>query len=237
MTDESILNKIRALRAKASNAASTEAEVEAAAAAITKLMMKYDVEESDLVDRKDPKAIHHRTPPHQNSTGLVIDRCWQGIQALTETKLYREIVGKNPTYSYVGDAPDVEMAVYLHEMIVLYARRSWFRYRAELSENGQKKSATAREDFYTNFGYRINSRMVELAEERQSARSGSTALVVIKTGMIKEKLEQMGITLRKSRRKSHVTRDVGAAMAGASAAENVNLSRPFAGHGKKEQLT
>lgn len=53
MADESILHKIRALRAKASNAASTEAEVEAAAAAITKLMMKYDIDESDLVERKD----------------------------------------------------------------------------------------------------------------------------------------------------------------------------------------
>lgn len=236
MADESIIAKIRALRAKVSNHASTEAEVEAAAAAITKLMMKYDVQESDLVEKQTGSAVHVRTDLHKNSTDLIINVCWQGIQALTETKMYRERDREGARYNYIGHEPDVEMAMYLHEMIVLFGRRAWYAYRAGLSEEGARKSATAREDFYTAFGYRICQRMMELAEERRNARSNSTALVVVKTQIIKDKMKEMGLVLHRSRSSGHRVRDGKAGSAGASAANSINLNRPFAGAGNRARV-
>lgn len=236
MANESILNKIRALRAKVADAAATEAEVEAAAAAITKLMTRYDLDESDLVERRaTASAMHARTHWHKNSQELVIEGCWQGIEDLTETKLYNEVnrEGRKTAkrYNFVGDAPDVEMALYLHEMLVMSARRAWAVYLADLVENGGVRSKGSREDFYTSFGVRIGKRLHELARERRGARSTGTELVVVKDQIIKAKMKEMGVVIRKSRAQGHRVRDLNAAHAAEGAADRVNLNRPFAGNG------
>lgn len=239
MTTESIIHKIQSLRAKASNAASTEAEVEAAAAAITKLMMKHDVTEQDLIDtgKASREAVHAKTNKHKRDLGVIINECWMGIEALTETKIWRTGVyrGKgDPEFHYVGDPADVEMALYLHEMLTIYGRRAFFQYCERLADEGRGKDTTARYDFYTTFGRRMQERMDALAQERQRARQGSTALVVRKDGIIKSKMESMGISLRKSRRKARALGSHDAASAGREAANSVNLNRPFAGANKTQ---
>jgi hypothetical protein len=227
--NDAIIHKIRSLRAKATNAASTEAEIEAALAAITKLMMKHDIDETDLAEsQRTSEARHYETGVHLNETDAIINRCWNGICTLTETKLWRTKERKGAKYSYIGDPVDVEMAIYLHEMIVIHGRRGWYAYRANLSETGQKKNSQSRFDFYSSFGDRINARMKEFAKMRMEQRS-STALVVRKDTLIKEKMDEMGIKLRKSRASQKVARDVNAYYAGVSAADRVNLNRPFRG--------
>lgn len=234
MADDSIIAKIRALRAKASNAASTEAEVEAAAAAITKLMMKYDVEESDLVERTDAQAVHAKTGEFVNDMDFMVFECLYGIQTLTETKSYRSKTHKGARFGFIGHEPDVEMALYLQEMLVITARREWCRYVAGMIENGEKRPKSGRRDFYVAFARRICIRMMQLAEERQSARSGSTALVVAKSAIIRERMQEDGLVLRKSRAKGHMPRDRGAIAAASSAADRVNLNRPFSGTTKQQ---
>lgn len=236
MAQEDIIKKIKALRAKATNKASTEAEMQAAALAITKLMMRHDIEEGDLVDRPQLDAVHVHTDPHKADLELVIETCWYGISKLTETKMWGEPVydrkGRTKRYNYIGTPADVEMAMYLHEMIIMTARRCWWLYKAEAAEGGANRTSHTRKDYYTTFGHRIGQRLEELAEQRKSVRSDSTSLVVHKDAMIKAKMKSMDVVVRKSRRKGHRVVDPNAYGAALRDADKVNLGRPFAGSTK-----
>lgn len=237
MSTDGVIKKIRALRAKATNAASTEAEVEAAAAAITKLMMKHDIDESQLRGKPQSMGVHASTDAMKHDRDEILNRCWFGVQTLTETKMYCEPNTKGASFHFVGDEADVEMGVYLTEIILTYGQRAWLAHRLDILEKGTKRQKTSRLDFYSAYGDRMHQRLMQLAEERQSVRSKAvgTAIVVRKTDIIKAKMKEMGVALRKSRKKTRTVYDHNAASAGRSAADNVNLNRPFGG-GVKERI-
>lgn len=233
MSDDSIVNRIKALRAKVNNAASTEAEVEAAARMVAKLMTQHDIDESQLKESDFSEALHAKTDVMKNDINEVVRYCWSGIEALTETKSWR---GEERIH-YVGLDHDVEMALYLYELITMSAKRGWLRYSAKLfDEKGMMRTKGARASYYVGFGQRMNAMLMQLHRERQSARdawedvgttSGGTALVVRKDNIIKSKMKEMGIRIYKSRsnRRSHIDGD--AFKAGNADASRVNLNRPF----------
>lgn len=231
MADQSIIEKIRALRAKVNDAAATEAEVEAAARAITKLMMKYDVSEDALKETAESKGVHAKTDEHVRDLEVVIGGCWQGIQALTETKIYSSSGMKGKSYGVIGAEPDVEMTLYLIEMITISAKRMWLQYRAAAFEGNVPIGKYSRKDYYAQFGYTMNDRMHQLAQERVSVRTQATgtALVVVKDQLIKDTMKEMGLKLRKSRGKNHRPNDRNAINAANNDAQKVNLNRPFQG--------
>ena len=226
MANEDIINKIKALRAKVNNAASTEAEVEAAAKMVAKLMMQHDVSEDLLNDKKAPDGVHARTETMKNDIDVVIQYCWQPIEKFTETKCYRD----NGAINYIGLPHDVEMALYIFELVTMSAKRGWLRHSAKMfDEGGSVRTKGARVGYYTGFGTQIAIMMLELHEERQKARSVSTgtAIVIRKQDIIASKMSDMGLVLHKSKRRSNGHIDGNALAAGQHAASQVNLSRPF----------
>ena len=230
--DDSILHKIRALRAKAQNAASTQAEVEAAAAAAAKLMIKHDVDESQLSETERSGAVEGGINTNfYKDIDEVVRWIFKGVEALTETKGYRDVSDKN-TYKFIGMEHDVEMALYLMEMITQSAKRCWNTFVQERFEAGKSTPKNLRPSFYHGFGRAIREKLDELTEDRLAARSQAvgTALVVRKQDAIKDKITEMGLVLRKARSsgKRHV--DPAAHSAGMQKASTVNLNRPFSGN-------
>lgn len=226
MPNEDVIEKIKALRAKVSNAASTEAEVEAAAKLVAKLMMKHDVTE-DLLDEKEKiEGAHATTDKMKNDIEFVILNCWKPIEEFTETKCYRS----DGKMNYIGLPHDVEMALYLFELITMSAKRGWLRHSAKMfDEDGMTRTKGMRVSYYVGFGERMATMLKELHTERQSARSQATgtAIVVRKQDIIKGKMNEMGLKLYKRRTKSAGRVDGNAYSAGQRAASQVNLNRPF----------
>jgi len=226
MPSEDILNKIKALRAKVNNSASTEAEVEAAARMVAKLMMQHDVTEDLLKDVVAPEGVHAASDGLKNDLDWVLQYCWKPIQDFTETKSYRS----GTKFNYIGLPHDVEMALYLFELVVMSAKRGWLRHSAKLfDEDGLTRTKGARVSYYMGFGERMGAMINELHEERQRVRPLSTgsALVIRKQDIIKSKMNELGLSLSRGRGKSAGRVDGNAYNAGQSAASRVNLNRPF----------
>jgi hypothetical protein len=226
MANEDIINKIKALRAKVNNAASTEAEVEAAARMVAKLMMQHDVTEDLLTEKVAPEGVHAASDALKNDLEWVLQYCWKPIQDLTETKSYRS----GQKFNYIGLPHDVEMALYLFELVTMSAKRGWLRHSAKMfDEDGMTRTKGARVSYYVGFGERMAAMLNELHEERQKARpvATGTAVVIRKQDIIKGKMREMGLQLHKSRGKSMGRVDGNAYNAGQHAASQVNLNRPF----------
>lgn len=226
MANDDIINKIKALRAKVNNAASTEAEVEAAARMVAKLMMQHDVSEDLLAEKVAPEGVHSKTDALKNDVEFVVERCWHGLEQFTETKTYRT----GNTYNYIGLPHDVEMALYLFELITMSAKRGWLRHSAKMfDEDGVMRTKGARASYYIGFGECMATMLQELHENRIKARpiSTGTSIVIRKQDIIKDKMKEMGLALRKGRSKTVGHLDSNAYGAGQNAASKVNLNRPF----------
>ncbi len=235
MSNESIIKKIKALRAKVSNAASTEAEVEAAAKIAAKLMLEHDIAESLLQGEGiELKATRGGTSSaFMNDLDWAIYFCTNSIGAYTETRNYKD---RDGTYKYVGMSHDVEMALYLTELVTMSAKKGWLRYAATLLRDGTEKTRFARKGFYVGFSQACAKILTEMKQEREFARaeqartSGTgTGIVLHKSNLIKAALKEMGLSLRKgSGTMGHVNGD--AMNAGRKTAESINFNRPFAGN-------
>lgn len=227
MDQAAILKKIKALRAKANNKASTEAEVETAARMVAKLMMQHDVSEDALVDVKKSESVHSAAEKMKLDIEKVMDRCWSAIELLTETKCYKD----NDALNFIGTSHDVEMALYLTELVQMSAKRGWLGHVAELfDQKGLKKTKDRRVSYYTGFGDKMHMMLWQLNEERQQARTveTGTALVVAKGELISAKMKEMGLNLKTSpRKREKKPLNSDSYGAGGKDAEKVNLGRPL----------
>lgn len=226
---DEIIAKIRALRAKAEDAAATEAEAMAAAEFAARLLTKHDIKPDELAEVaksegvvsgfRQGKVLH----PVAQYTG------W-AIQQFTETRCYFN----RGEAKYIGLEEDVLMAVYLTEMLIGAGKRAWVAYSEEsrLDKIGFARLQVARVSFFRGFAGRVSDRLMELKEQRDLARqttqgdSNSTALVVVKSEIIKRTMEEQGIAIS-GKVKSHDVIDGAMMRKGAVHGDKVNLGRPF----------
>jgi hypothetical protein len=169
----------------------------------------------------------------KNDIDFLMRYCWLPLQTLTETKAYTmtDRAGLKE-FHFIGLPHDIEMAIYLYELITMSAKRAWFRYSAELFDSGEAERTKGRRiSFYVAFGQTIGGMLKQLHEEREAARaawtSTGTAIVIRKQDLIKEHQKSTGLRLRKQRGRSEGQLHGHAIMAGQSAAAQVNLGRPF----------
>ena len=229
---DDIIAKIRAMRAKAEDHAATEAEAMAAAEMAARLLVKHDIKPEELAEVaksegtisgfRQGKVLH----PIAQYTG------WS-IQQFTETRCY--FVGGEA--KFIGLEEDVLMAVYLTEMLIGAGKRAWVAFSDEngLAKIGFQRLQIARVSFFMGFAHRVSDRLNELKEMRDAQRqtaqgsSNATALVVVKSEIIRRTMEEQGITI-KGEVKGHTHVDNDMMRAGAAHGDNVNLGRPV--HGK-----
>lgn len=233
---DEILEKIRNLRAKAGNVASTEAEAQTAAMMAAKLLQKHDVKETELEIQEEGAA--HKKTAAVRVMPEILNYCALGIERLTETKAYAE-AGKQ--LCYIGTPHDVEMALYLTEMLVRASKRAW----SEAAGDGIasfKVMTKRRLSFYRGFGCRIYDRLMDLADERAEARmkargtATGSALVVVKSALIEAKMKEMGLELQPGEKRDIGLVDPEAYAMGVNAGDQVNLNRPVNGGDEWELL-
>jgi len=234
MTDQTIIEKIKALRAKAADEASTEAEAMEAASMAARLLMKHEISEADLAAAEtgdDGSGVTRDGFDSGNKTlPLVLKGTGVAIAALTQTQGYAD----GGTMKFVGLDADVEMALYMTELVKGAHDRVWQTYRREQMPAGlsRREQNAHRNGVTVGFANALSKRMRDLAAEREAAQSGGTgtALVVRKGDLIKDFLRNDGVMLRQHRA-SRRRCDSGATSYGAEAGRNVNLGRPVAGGG------
>lgn len=224
-----ILDTIRNLRAKASDAASTEAEAMAAASIAAKLLQKHDVKETELEIKKD--GAKHGATDQAKVLPEVLNYCAVAIEKMTETECYQ--VGAQ--INYIGIPSDVEMALYLSEMLVGASKRAWYTVGSELYGLSFAQMTKARLSFYQGFGVALHNRLMQMATERAEARTAArgnstgTALVMAKGSIIKTKMAEMGLELVEGEKRKIGAVDPSAYKAGSEMGHKVNLNRPVDG--------
>ncbi len=234
---------IAALRRKAADSASTEAEVAEAAAAASKLMAKHGIEESDIERANADNTFHGMKhagapQPSRQVQHAVMGALW-GIEYFTETECWLNTYSKYENGKYrkhqdavfCGFEGDIEMAFYLTELVRGAGDRAWKAFYAEHSymrEWDQYPRKCKMEAFKTGFGQRVGSRLMAMAKERQAAAptpTSGTALVIQKESLIERYMEEHGVVLRKSRSRGR-SLDGAALDAGRRAGNYLNLNRP-----------
>ncbi len=233
-----IIAKIRALRAKAEDAAATEAEAMTAAEMAARLLIKHDIKPDELAEVaksegavsgfRQGKVLHP-----------VADYTCNAIARFTETRGYHD----NGEIKFIGLEEDVLMAVYLIEMLVGASKRGWVAYADENIHRALpfKEMNSKRFGYFYGFAQRVASRLDELKAYRDAQRkqaqgaSNSSALVVVKSEIIKRKMEEMNLTIGKGRNRREYV-DPRTYAAGHEHGGNVNLGRPFGGNQSMGEL-
>lgn len=238
MTDrENVIKKIKALRAKADDAAATQAEAIEAAALAAKLLSKHEISAEELRQNQNSEgAMSGYSEGKKLHPILAV--IWASIEKLTETKAFAD----GAELRFVGVDSDVQMAVYLSEMITAAGKRAWLSYAEENPEaaaGGMKKFRAARESYCRFFAGAVGAKLHEMAKERQEARppSNSTDLVVVKSEIIKQTLKERGIVLSKGRKRKQTPLDNDAAAAGTRDGQQLKINTPFGGQKEFGSLT
>lgn len=240
-----IVERIRALRAKAADDGATEAEAMQAAALAAKLLSKHNIAEADLRDKKeDMKAETVGASNYTSRLPYITRFVFSQIEKLTETKAY----SSSGQMKFIGVGADPEMAIYLYELILGASEREWKRFWAtEKNKPVHKEQASrsytnyVKRGFIAGFGYRISQRLAEMVKEKQAAyakqvkdTAAGTALVIKKQDLIKQ--EELSLNLRPAPKTRHRERSKIGNLAGVAAGDKVNLGRPLGSDNDRSEM-
>lgn len=225
-----IIDRVKALRARAGDAASSPAEVEAAAQRAAKLIAEHELTEADLREATGD-AIHTEGFGRGRKTQPVhLKYCAHGIERLSETKgLWRN----GGELIFVGFPEDVAFALYLVELVNGAAKRAWAIYSERRSFPFRNAMQAARRDFLEAFGHEVSATFIRAAyareADRREAQATGTDLVVLKGQIIADhlaaNLPKIGEATQE--RKKRRAPDLWAMWAGAQAGRQINPSRPL----------
>lgn len=228
MTDETIIQRIRNLRAKATDAATSEAEAIACAKKAAKLLEEHDLSEADLSEttherRADSLQVNVRCdsrgkPPYLVAilTGAIAD--------YTQTRAF---LAQGGVLVY-GTEADTEMAAYLIEMTLYAHDQAWIKFRTEAAWIPGQSKAQRANGFTIGFAIAVADTLEELKTAREAAQAATgTALVVSKGEAIDAAIADDGLADAKTHnpRKRKVSRE--AYDAGRAAGAEVNVNRPL----------
>jgi hypothetical protein len=215
---------IRGLLDRTEDNGCTEAEAMANADKVSELLAVYELSLTDVIARDTSDMVRREVYSADSSAGSVIT----GIGRLCSLTVYHDNGSRGSVTTYVmfGHAPDVELGVYLYEVV------------CEAMDHDQQKDAEKhgyskkrRESFRMGFAGRVATRLTQMREARDAARqaqvrmSGGTDLMVIKDQIVTQEFEKTGIKL-KSRGKRTV-HDTAAYGRGHAEGSKVNLNNPL----------
>ncbi len=232
---EKYVDIIKALRRKAEDQASTEAEVMEAIAQAEKLMAKHQITEAQLEKITATEGMREGSHDNRLKTRHPINKyCIVPISAFCEVKGWYDVDYRKA--KFYGFDPDVEMAEYLIDMIRGSMERTWKTY---LKENPIPTRSRHTEfwSFHLGFSNRIRIRIAEIIDARTPIIiSSGTDLVIKKMEIIENGFNTaLGLKLRKGKR-TNIRLQFGAYGQGQDAGDNVNLNRPVEGKGSVRRI-
>lgn len=226
----SIIEKIRALRARTEAAGCTEDEAMQAAAMIARLMAKHALTDADITEAEATGIGVGRDKASQQTKhrDKALDFVVNAIAKLTETKIVISGTSNGrrtieSSFAIFGMDADREMANYLLEVVRSAATRGWNTHSAATGHTGDAK----RKAFRIGVCHRISVRIMEIVNARDAERAAqpaSTALVIRKADLINSIMPRTQPTTARAKRV-----DSAAFNAGQAYGNNVNLGRPVAG--------
>lgn len=229
MNTETIIEKIRALRAKASDSAATEAEAMAAAQMAAKLLERYDIEEAAVAEKVE-RSCGEATARQRAALHPVTELTAAAIGRMTQTKPLRWLAKGSPGRIVFYGAPvDVEMAVYLSDMLTSAGERTMISALADQpkrARSSRSQIASFRDGFYGGFSERLCDRLSQLARDRETAASGSRDVAISKRAVIESYLREASVAFQPGDVRNLRGSQSGA-MAGQAAGSTINLGRPL----------
>jgi len=176
VTDDSMLNKIKALLYKAERTDSPD-EAQALSAKAAELMAKYSIDQA-LLDATRSKSDREKPGMHRESFKGVpyYARKLVLFYVIAEVNGCKGIRMDNETVYIYGFQSDIDMAVMLYYSILVQAERELARTRIPRGENAR----SFRTSFWAYYTHRIGERIKEsIARTKQeAAKEPGTALVL-----------------------------------------------------------
>jgi hypothetical protein len=214
-----IIRKIKALRARAADSASSETEVAKATAVADKLLQEYNIDLSELDVRADG----------------VVKTVWGGgrrargaetfaalhIAKATNTEAWVQNGGE---IVYLGSPADVEVALYYTDLVSNAATACWKAYQKTDAYNTQTLYHSSRKvgaDFRRGLCSRVGRRIADQVQLEKTTATGA-GLVVVKNALINQWLQDNGLRFRSHKRTTGVGQSYNA---GQDAGNSVAIGR------------
>lgn len=211
MTSETLLRRLRALRAMTTANGCTEAEAMSAAAKAAEIMRDAGLTESDL-------EIGEASSPSKSKGRSVASDLWPVIAFCTNTATIVMSNGDSVSVNFVGREPGPEIAVYLREVceraikqeLQTFKAGDYYRRRRTL-----KTRRRAAEDFTLGMVLRLRRRLLELFSPTRSDAARARAV---------EALDQRYPDTSKLKFRDRTIRNAEAAVQGFAAGGRIPLS-------------
>jgi hypothetical protein len=192
-----VLQRIQALRAKTVDQGCTEQEALASARKVAELLDRYGLSLSE-VDMREQTCQGFGVDTGRKRRAP-IDECMPVVGQFCDCKVWGE-TARDSTLRFVffGLPADVEAAHYLHDLIVATFETETTRFkRAALADAGDGRRVSAH-SFQIGLAHGICEKLTGLKAERDAANRRATGrdLVPLKTSVIEEELEKLGLSFR-----------------------------------------
>lgn len=198
---DKLKGRIRSLRAKTVDNGCTEDEALAAAAKVAELLDRHDLSLTD-VELREAACERVAYETHRKKRIPIAD-CIGAVAGFCDCKVWRE---KNEhgeaRYVFFGLSADAEVALYLTGLIDIAVRSELGRYkssRAYLRFRHQERHL-AKASFALGMVSSIAEKLEAMKVERDQAnKQTGRDLVVVKTSVIDEELQKLGLSFRTGR--------------------------------------
>lgn len=232
MDRSSLLDKIRALMSKTVENGCTEAEALAALTKARAMMDAHEVTDEDLaMTAKETADVIRGEPkdPHSIKRFLATP-----VAGFCDCKVWRHVYDK--AIVFCGLPADAQFADWLLGTLAAQVRAELTAFLITVDRDPAFRRRAINGFVYGACG-RIGRRLNDLvAASRVQATSNGRALVLTKASVIKAKMDELNLNLRKSRGARGQFSNDGYA-AGQAAGDRASFSRPVSGEGATLRLT
>ncbi len=194
-----VIERIRGLRAKTTEQGCTEQEALAAADKVAELLDRYGLSLSE-VDLRQQSCEGFGIDTGRRKHGA-FDRCVPAIADFCDCRVWSETSPSGTLrFVFFGLSADVEASHYLYDLVAVAFETETARFKmgaiyAEMI-GGEQRSAV--NSFQIGLARGVSAKLATLKAERSAAVFNSTGrdLIPIKTSVIEEEFEKLGLSLR-----------------------------------------
>jgi hypothetical protein len=239
---ESVITKVRALRAITVENGATEAEAQSAAAKVDQLLRDYEINLSETEVRQMecikvmvslPKA--GKQAPINNGLLAIARFCdckvWYDSDELTgETQL--------AVFGFETDVVVYEYLYYLIQRAIERETGSFTMLNFEYNQMSKFHQRQARDSFSLGLVDRVGERLKEMRNHRDQwhKQATGTSLVVVKSAQVQDEFDKLNLDLRKSKTR-RTAGDAAAFSRGRSAGDRVGLNKGVKGYASTKKLS
>ncbi len=226
-----IKNKIRALLNKTVENGATEAEAFSSMKIVGKLLEEYNLSMDELSVRNETCVTQFYSTNSKHMNEQVMTSSY--IAKFCSVKVWMNRSPKGIDIYFFGLEPDVQMAIYLVNMVGSVYQNEYATFKASdfyknFDGHGRILASNFLKGYANKINHRLNAMMKEAQQQKAANNLQSTALVVIeKAKFVEEEFKKSGPKLVTSKSYSSSKFNATARIAGENAGNKANLSRPI----------